>query len=301
MLSLAGQTTIVAEINSEITAINTAIFHHSKWLAEWNRKFVCRHLLSDNFLHSDSYKNCGFGQWYYGEHASRTREIDEFHQLELLHKKLHNSVSLIVDNANKNELIESDDYEELIACEMAFTVKLVALRDRLFTQLYSFDYLTGVYDRQAFDSILEKEFSRIQRSDSYSSIVMVDIDYFKKVNDQYGHLAGDKVLKFFAHYLKENIRPYDSVGRYGGEEFLIFLPDASLTDAHVIMERLRKELSNQPIEITNEGTATLNITASFGISLMSKNHPPSQAIENADIAMYEAKSNGRNKVTLYKY
>ncbi len=195
------------------------------------------------------------------------------------------------------------DYDAFIACEMAFTLSLVNLRDSLFGHLYSFDYLTGVYNRQAFYSLLEKELARVERTSSVSSIVMVDLDYFKKVNDQYGHQTGDKVLTYFANYLKESLRPYDSIGRYGGEEFLLCLPDTRVDDAKTIMDRIREELTAQSIDIvgpTNQ-PLSLSITASFGISSISKGHPTTEAIETADLAMYEAKEAGRNQVRTYYY
>jgi diguanylate cyclase (GGDEF)-like protein len=132
---------------------------------------------------------------------------------------------------------------------------------------------------------------------------MVDLDYFKKVNDQYGHQAGDKVLTYFASYLKESLRPYDSIGRYGGEEFLLCLPDANVEDAKTIVERIREELANNAVEITGpDGKPLLiKVTASFGVSSISKDHPTSEAIETADMAMYQAKSEGRNRVKTYRY
>ncbi len=303
MHSVTGQSTPVAQINSDIIAVNRAILQHSRWLAEWNKKLICGQPLSEDFLQSDAHKHCGFGRWYYSDHSQYTEAQDEFLQLEPLHRKLHDSVNVIVRKSNENTAIKCDDYDLFIACEMAFTFALVNLRDALFGQLYSFDYLTGVYNRQAFYSILDKEFARIERTSGQSSIVMVDLDFFKKVNDQYGHQAGDKVLNFFANYLKENLRPYDSVGRYGGEEFLLCLPNSTIKDAATIMERLREDLASHPITIKgpNHTNIEINITASFGISSMSKDHPPSQAIDTADSAMYDAKTAGRNQVRIYHY
>lgn len=303
MLSESGQSTVVSQINSDIIAINNAVLLHNRWLAEWNKKLICGLPISEEFIQSDAYRHCGFGLWYYGEHSRFTEDQDEFPRLGQLHISLHESVRRIVLKASENQPITEAEYDEFIARELEFTASLVNLRDALFGQLYSFDYLTGVYNRQAFYSLLEKEHARITRTSGVSSIVMVDLDYFKKVNDQYGHQAGDKVLAYFASYLKESLRPYDSVGRFGGEEFLLCLPDANVDDAKTIMERVREELAHQQIDITGADgkPLTINITASFGVSSISKRHPTSQAIETADIAMYEAKSAGRNCVKVYRY
>ncbi len=303
MLSESGQSTVVAKINYDISTINKAIMQHSRWLGEWNKKLICEQPISDEFMQSDAYKHCGFGLWYYGEHSHFTLEQDEFPRLEQLHKSIHESVRYIMLKATKKSAIAPQYYDSFIASEAAFTRSLVNLRDSLFGQLYSFDFLTGVYNRQAFYSLLDKEFARVERASSVSSIVMVDLDYFKKVNDQYGHQAGDKVLTYFAHYLKESLRSYDSIGRYGGEEFLLCLPDTSVDDAKVIMDRVREELAAQPIDIVGPKNQPLsiNITASFGVSSISKGHPTSEAITSADLAMYEAKSAGRNQVSAYYY
>ncbi|WP_250654717.1 diguanylate cyclase [Alkalimarinus coralli] len=303
MLSESYQSTVVTQINNDITAINKAMLRHTKWLAEWNKILVCGQAISEPFIQPDAYKHCGFGIWYYGEHSPFTLQQDEFPRLEQLHKRLHDSVAQIMNKANNQERLTTEDYDDVIAKEVDFSFSLIALRDSLFGQLYSFDYLTGVFNRQAFYSLLEKEFARVERTSNCSSIVMVDLDYFKKVNDQYGHQVGDKVLTYFATYIKKSLRPYDSVGRYGGEEFLICLPDTTITDAKTIMERIREDLANQVIEIKepDKRTLTLSITASFGISSLCKGHPISEAIETADMAMYEAKTAGRNKVKTHHY
>lgn len=303
MLSESGQSNVVTQINNDIIAINSAVLMHSQWLAEWNKKLVCELPITEEFIRSDAYKHCGFGLWYYGEHSAFTEDQDEFPRLGQLHISLHDSVREVVLKASEKEIITPEEYDNFIAKELAFTASLVNLRDALFGQLYSFDYLTGVYNRQAFYSLLEKEYSRITRTSGVSSIVMVDLDYFKKVNDQYGHQAGDKVLTYFASYLKESLRPYDSIGRYGGEEFLLCLPDANVDDAKAIMERIREELSTHSVDIMgpNNQPLSINITASFGVSSISKGHPASEAIETADMAMYEAKSAGRNQVKTYQY
>lgn len=303
MLSESGQSTVVTQINSDILAINSAVLMHSQWLAEWNKKLICGLPISEEFIQSDAYRHCGFGLWYYGKHSRFTEDQDEFLRLGELHISLHNSVRQVVLKSSKKQAITPADYDDFIAKEIAFTASLVNLRDALFGQLYSFDYLTGVYNRQAFYSLLEKEYARVSRTSGVSSIVMVDLDYFKKVNDQYGHQAGDKVLTYFASYLKDSLRPYDSIGRFGGEEFLLCLPDADVDDAKAIMERIREELSTHTVDIIgpNNQPLSISVTASFGVSSISKGHPASEAIETADMAMYEAKSAGRNRVRVYQY
>ncbi|VAX09648.1 hypothetical protein MNBD_GAMMA26-1128 [hydrothermal vent metagenome] len=127
---------------------------------------------------------------------------------------------------------------------------------------------------------------------------MVDLDYFKEINDQYGHLAGDTVLRYIADYLVNNLRPYDLICRFGGEEYLICLPNASLGVAHKAIDRIRGKIADMKISVSKDTEIT--VTASFGISILSGDEDWSLAIEHADAAMYQAKSQGRNQVVVWK-
>jgi diguanylate cyclase (GGDEF)-like protein len=160
------------------------------------------------------------------------------------------------------------------------------------------DPLTGVATRQAMYARLEQEQQRSKRSGQPSSIVMADVDRFKEVNDTYGHLAGDKVLQAFAHYLLDHLRPYDQVYRYGGEEFVLLLPNATPEQAKRIIERVRRGLMNQRTRIGNG--SVVQITASFGITQLIYDISSKTAIEYADRAMYESKRSGRNRLRIWE-
>ncbi|MCR4277408.1 MAG: GGDEF domain-containing protein [Candidatus Berkelbacteria bacterium] len=125
------------------------------------------------------------------------------------------------------------------------------------------------------------------------SLVFADIDHFKKVNDTYGHLAGDLVLKTVAKILRENVREIDIVGRYGGEEIVLGLIGANLSDSKKISEHLRKKIADTPIKFRDQ---MIKVTASFGVATLSANLNLEELIKNADEALYRAKNSGRNKV-----
>lgn len=125
------------------------------------------------------------------------------------------------------------------------------------------------------------------------SLVFVDVDHFKNVNDSYGHPAGDEVLKKIAQILRENVRGVDVVGRYGGEEMVIGLLGADKRDAVMVAENLREKIERT--EVSFEGK-TIKVTASFGIAQLDSGMSVEKLIENADKALYEAKETGRNKV-----
>jgi diguanylate cyclase (GGDEF)-like protein/PAS domain S-box-containing protein len=159
------------------------------------------------------------------------------------------------------------------------------------------DSLTGLANRQAFMQRAKNEFNRARRYTRPMTVVMIDIDHFKSINDKYGHAAGDEVLRQIADICHNSLRGSDFIGRVGGEEFVLLLPDTPQNHAYNVAERMRTHLYETPIELEN-GT-TLNITASFGVAHMNEDDSDFNAIlERADEAMYHAKHEGRNQVQL---
>jgi diguanylate cyclase (GGDEF)-like protein len=159
------------------------------------------------------------------------------------------------------------------------------------------DPLTNVLNRGAILDVLRKEVERRERTHDSLGVIMVDLDFFKKVNDTYGHLIGDAVLKEAARRLSLAIRSYDSLGRYGGEEFLAVIPGCDLVNLVVSAERLRHCIADRPIE-TNVGP--INITLSVGLASPSADESghfdPESLLRTADEALYKAKMGGRNRV-----
>ena len=157
------------------------------------------------------------------------------------------------------------------------------------------DGLTGLYNRRHFDSMVEREFLRSKRYDGDLSLAIVDIDFFKKINDQYGHLCGDYVLKEVAYMILDNFRKTDLVFRYGGEEFVVLLTETNLSGSVVPLERLRKKIESYPFKFNGEG---LKLTISIGVAdnLVESTQ---ELIGNADKALYEAKGGGRNRVIIF--
>jgi diguanylate cyclase (GGDEF)-like protein len=161
-----------------------------------------------------------------------------------------------------------------------------------------YDTLTNLYNRRYFEERLEVEAQKSFFSDTSLSLVMVDIDHFKRVNDTFGHTEGDRVLCEIASLLKTSVRKKDTVARYGGEEFILILPEAGLEESSMIAERIRRLVEDTPFEI---GQAQINLTVSLGIS----NFPSHQArskeelVKMADLALYDAKRRGRNRVNIF--
>lgn len=159
------------------------------------------------------------------------------------------------------------------------------------------DELTGLFNRRKFNEIALREFIRAKRNNSPLSIIMIDIDYFKKINDSYGHLIGDEVLKVLSKNIKTELRSLDVVARYGGEEFIICLPETDLIAAERVADRIRIFVSK--IKFSSVEGIEFSITISLGVSALKEIHKTlDDLIIDADRALYEAKRTGRNRVIL---
>ncbi|WP_262695565.1 PleD family two-component system response regulator [Kordiimonas aquimaris] len=164
-------------------------------------------------------------------------------------------------------------------------------------QLATTDAVTGLYNRHYLTSHLDTRMQTAQSQGKALSVLMMDIDHFKHVNDTYGHAAGDLVLKEFASRIGRNIRGVDLAARYGGEEFVVMMPETPTDWATMIGDRLRQEMSDNPFDVgLAEGPIT--VTVSIGVATSKDGQTPGQLINEADKALYEAKAGGRNKVVI---
>lgn len=195
------------------------------------------------------------------------------------------------------ENIDPDEYEKflILASQVALQIERISLFDSV-EKLSITDGLTGTSLRRHFLERMKEEFERARQCRMKVSFIMADLDFFKKCNDNFGHLVGDVVLKEVADILKKNVREIDLVGRFGGEEFCVLLPEADKSGAVAVSERIREAVEDYVIKAYDE---SVRITISMGVSCFpedSKNMD--ELIENADRALYRAKGEGRNKVCL---
>jgi len=180
--------------------------------------------------------------------------------------------------------------------------RMIELQEKLnatlqdLTDLASKDALTGLLNRRAIMEALPKEINRIERQEQTLCIGMCDIDHFKQVNDTYGHIAGDEVLKEVTRRMTDTLREYDLLGRYGGEEFLIITPVDTIDNSKLVYQRICQAVSEQPIEFDG-GSITVTISCGVtGYRPKDDDHSISKVIARADEALYEAKDAGRNRV-----
>lgn len=211
---------------------------------------------------------------------------------------------LIISN-DQSSFQSSTELEELLQLQFYLSVILISvfgvgvlvnerniLLSNLQTQL-NHDPLTGALTRSSFMGFLDIEFHRLQRYRTPFSLVMIDIDYFKLVNDTYGHLPGDEVLKEVTHIIKNELRGTDSLSRWGGEEFILLLPNTNRVSAFEISERCRSKVEKYNFNIDQK------VTISLGVYESQPHVSAIQMISNVDSVLYESKNNGRNKVTAY--
>jgi diguanylate cyclase len=158
------------------------------------------------------------------------------------------------------------------------------------------DTLTGVANRRKFDATIVVAIERAANQKTQLALLLLDVDHFKRFNDTYGHLIGDKVLTLVAHVLMQQVREQDTVARYGGEEFAIILPGADLPNATSIAEQIRQEFERRPIVNVTSGTQLGSLTCSIGVTSYRHGERVGDLIDRADQALYQAKSSGRNVV-----
>jgi diguanylate cyclase (GGDEF)-like protein len=189
----------------------------------------------------------------------------------------------------------------MIICVMGFNATAIGLVvSKMITQIKQLsqeDPLTKIFNRRHLTTLAEEEISKVRKNHTTLSVVLLDIDHFKKVNDVYGHAAGDAALIACVDVIKKNIRSTDYLGRLGGEEFCILLPDTTLEEAKILSERIRASIEAHKVVWEEH---SIPITASFGITSFNENaqNEWSNLLNKADIAMYKAKNNGRNQVAL---
>jgi diguanylate cyclase (GGDEF)-like protein len=178
----------------------------------------------------------------------------------------------------------------------------LVVKNRMLSEVSTRDSLTGLYNRWFVMEKIDSEINRALRHGSPMSLLMLDLDHFKRINDTYGHPAGDQVLQAIGQMLRESCRVYDVPGRYGGEEFCIVLPETKPGNTNVVAERIRRRL--EATELTC-GDASVVVTASIGIAGMEATAEgeilsPAALIDRADRALYTAKSRGRNRIETWQ-
>jgi diguanylate cyclase (GGDEF)-like protein len=212
------------------------------------------------------------------------------------HQQMHTFATQLLVNLNTKQPITTTEYDHFSNSLERLQLEIYTLKNEIESILYSHDPLTMTINRVSMLPLLREQQELSKRETQSCCLSMVDLDFFKKVNDTHGHIIGDKVLAGVARYLLENLRPYDRVFRYGGEEFLLCFPHVNVLQAYDMMDRLRIGIAEKPLDVGLP--EPLYITISCGVTLLDPSAPIEKSIENADKAMYFAKSKGRNRTEM---
>jgi len=213
-----------------------------------------------------------------------------------------NCTFLPIKNENNNEI----DY----VCITLFDATDISVYENMLKEavkslakVSNQDSLTGVYNRRYLEISMGREFNRAQRYGHPFSAIILDLDHFKNINDSFGHAAGDEVLKVISARIHEALRTPDTLGRFGGEEFVIVLPETDLASAASIAERLRKTIEEKPVIFQNDmlyEDIEIKVSASIGVTSLRNDTLDYQTmIQEADTALYQSKEHGRNQVTIF--
>lgn len=277
---------------TDLTCFQQALTDHIGWLQRWYQA-----VLHHGDIPGPDAADCPFETWYRQAAMGPFGDCDAFSPLGQAHDAVHGRAAQITERVLAGHTVTTSDFESLMASVLAFGSAAQAVEREVWTVLASLDPLTGLANRRAMLNHLVSERDRAIRQRLPLCVALADIDHFKKINDVYGHLRGDGVLRQVAGILSGGVRPYDTVYRYGGEEFLLCLPGTTLEAGAQILERLRQSIAT--ILLDDGSGAAMPVTATFGLAEIRADVSVEDGIEHADRALYDGKRAGRNRVALY--
>ncbi|WP_259783006.1 diguanylate cyclase [Aestuariispira ectoiniformans] len=280
-----------------LKAMDRALDDHRLWLQQWHRAIVCHQMPPENITADDPVLQTRLGLWLSAHRGQGLLKQAAFADLERCLAEFCEFGRMLALRAPDGKPVPTEDYDAFVGRADDFVFQARRIQDAFRKAVSELDPLTGLHNRHVMMQELAAEYDRAVRNDGQCCIALADLDHFKRVNDSHGHAVGDQVLAAAAGRFLSRLRPYDSIYRYGGEEFLIMLPNSNPGTAVSVLERLRHALADRPIVV--EGGARLSVTASFGIASLGSGVSLKSIIEQADTALYRAKESGRNKVCVW--
>lgn len=248
--------------------------------------------LLDTFLNKLSLMSSGTGQFQQQlqAHSERIRSASDGEALNSILQELLQDTASMQDNLQSSQQDLQSAQQEVESAQSRIRELEQALEAA--SAKIKEDQLTGAYNRRGLEEHFTREISRAERSGQPLSVALLDVDNFKQVNDSFGHLTGDNVLKYLVDMIRHCVRASDIVGRFGGEEFIVLLPDTAAAEAVDLMQRLQRELTKN---IFLTGTEKLVVTFSAGVAEWHRGEQDVNVVERADRAMYQAKLAGKNR------
>lgn len=285
------------ELQGIIAQLKESLYSHQQWHGALIRALICKLPGDKHDIDINAHAECRFGQWYYSQAPEKLRTHPGYIALGEEHQRLHHLAGLLLTASNADNAITPLDYDNFANALERLRLEISALECELENALFNHDSLTGAITRFGILPTLREQLELVKRHAQLCFIAMMDLDNFKAVNDLHGHVAGDMVLAQSVRYLIKQLRPYDKVFRYGGEEFLLCLPYTKLMSGHDRVVKINEGLAALNIDIG--GKEPIHITASFGLTLLDPEFPVETSIDRADKALYAAKVAGRNCVKIW--
>lgn len=282
------------QVFASLAAYQHALTSHVDWLQSWYSSVLN---WNDHARPTPGAGHCRFTNWYEGAGQSAMAGYPAFTELGQLHREIHAKAEQITERAADGHTVTTSDYESMMALVLAFSTTAQGLERDTWRTLATVDALTGLGNRQTMMSHLIGERDRAIRLKQPCCVGLVDIDHFKRINDTHGHAVGDRVLRAVAEALRHNVRPYDVLYRYGGEEFLVCLPAATQEDGLHVLERMRDAIAG--LNLASASGQPIAVTATFGLAELSAELSVEESLDRADIALYDGKRGGRNQVTAW--
>ena len=278
--------------------IDTALEEQADWLRKWHRAMVCGVPPAREVICRPGSEIGRFGSWF--DINSKRGLLDQpvFKQLWSTYVDMHRLGNGLAVKAVDGARLAARDYDAFMDKAHEFAATARRIRDAFQRAIFDLDPLTGVHNRRGMMTELSRERERSIRTGNALCVGLCDIDHFKAVNDRHGHLVGDAVLLAVVGRLIANLRPYDSIYRFGGEEFLLTFTETDAEQAVGIADRLRQIVSRMTVWVS-EGME-LSVTVSFGLCLVDPAAPLEATIRHADEALYRAKREGRDRVVLWR-
>ena len=283
-------------MRAAVKALEQALYNHEQWSESLHATLICSLAADERDLAPDSHRRCRFGEWYYGEGIIAFGDHAGFQQIEGVHEQMHRYAAALLQASKAGQTIAPESYQHFIDAVRRMRLEIATLKRELEDALYNLDPLTGTPSRIGMLTKLREEQALVGRNLHVCTLAMMDIDHFKAVNDTHGHVVGDKVLIALARYAMDHLRPYDKVFRYGGEEFLLCLPDSDTASGFEVVERLREGIAR----LDHDHGASLRVTVSLGVALLDPKLSVEESIDRADKALYAAKRAGRNRTMIWE-
>ena len=284
-------------MRTALKQLEQALYNHENWAEALYGTLICRLTPDQRDISADAHRNCRFGQWYYTSGKAAFDRHPGVAEIGMEHEHMHQYATRLLRSSVEGLPILIEDYELFVTALKRLRLEVATVQRELEDALYNLDPLTGTPSRLGMLTRLREQHELVRREVHACTIAMIDLDHFKLVNDQYGHAVGDQVLIRLAHYVMSHLRPYDKIFRYGGEEFLVCMPDTDLRSGRDIIDRLREELAALPHDVNGKGA--IHVTVSIGLTLLDPGTPVEQSMDRADRALYAAKAAGRNRIVTW--